>query len=87
MLNHATLKHTGNLNFEVNDVCPCFASLQVDLVKDAGHQYFVKFLDMYDSSVDLHSRAQAAFVLAAICDGHPKVGPASSTRPACTTPV
>ncbi|MEW5306106.1 MAG: hypothetical protein WDW36_008599 [Sanguina aurantia] len=45
---------------------------QVDLVKDAGHQYFVKFLDMYDSSVDLHSRAQAAFVLAAICDGHPK---------------
>ena len=46
---------------------------QVDLVKDNGHTYFIKYLDSVDGGVDLHSRAQAAFVLAAICDNHPKV--------------
>eukprot|EP00899_Mesostigma_viride_P008691 jgi/Mesvir1/17823/Mv12917-RA.2 len=45
-------------------------SCQVDLVKDNGYIYFVKFLD----SADVHAeqRAMAAFVLAVVCDGHPK---------------
>uniref|UniRef100_A0A0D6QVD8 Raptor N-terminal CASPase-like domain-containing protein n=1 Tax=Araucaria cunninghamii TaxID=56994 RepID=A0A0D6QVD8_ARACU len=43
-------------------------SCQVDLVKDGGHLYFIKFLD----STDVHAvqRAMAAFVLAVIVDGH-----------------
>ncbi|KAG2445405.1 hypothetical protein HXX76_000027 [Chlamydomonas incerta] len=47
-------------------------SCQVDLVKDAGHLYFIRYLDSVDGHIDLYSRAQAAFVLAVICDGHPK---------------
>eukprot|EP00898_Chlorokybus_atmophyticus_P006828 jgi/Chlat1/7146/Chrsp57S06820 len=45
-------------------------SCQVDLVKDGGHNYFVRFLD----STDVHAeqRAMAAFVLAVICDNHLK---------------
>lgn len=45
---------------------------QVDLVKDTGHLYFLKYLDSADMQVDLHSRAQAAFVMAVICDKNPK---------------
>ncbi|KAG1677758.1 hypothetical protein FOA52_001070 [Chlamydomonas sp. UWO 241] len=47
-------------------------SCQVDLIKDSGHHYFIKYLDSIDGQVDLYSRAQACFVLCAICDGHPK---------------
>ncbi|KAL6753623.1 raptor N-terminal caspase like domain-containing protein [Haematococcus lacustris] len=47
-------------------------SCQVDLVKDNGHTYFITFLDAVDPGVELSSRAQATFVLAAICDNHPK---------------
>ncbi|XP_057866862.1 regulatory-associated protein of TOR 1 isoform X1 [Cryptomeria japonica] len=43
-------------------------SCQVDLVKDGGHQYFIKFLDSTD--VYAEQRAMAAFVLAVIVDGH-----------------
>lgn len=43
-------------------------SCQVDLVKDGGHQYFIKFLDSPD--VYAEQRAMAAFVLAVIVDGH-----------------
>ena len=46
---------------------PC---MQVDLVKDGGHLYFIKFLDSNDPPPT--SRAQAAFVLAVICDEHPR---------------
>lgn len=45
-------------------------------MKDNGHSYFIKYLDsvvVVDSAADLNSRAQAAFVLAAVCDSHPKV--------------
>lgn len=45
---------------------------QADLVKDGGHLYFIKYLDTYEGHIDFYSRAQAAFVLASICDGHPK---------------
>ncbi|BBN00072.1 regulatory associated protein of mTOR [Marchantia polymorpha subsp. ruderalis] len=45
-------------------------SCQVDLVKDGGHQYFIKFLDSDD--VCAEQRAMAAFVLAVIADGHPR---------------
>eukprot|EP00249_Psilotum_nudum_P023321 c28829_g1_i1 orf=818-4927(+) len=43
-------------------------SCQVDLVKDGGHQYFIKFLDSPD--VYAEQRAMAAFVLAVIVDSH-----------------
>ncbi|XP_077216977.1 regulatory-associated protein of TOR 1-like [Tasmannia lanceolata] len=43
-------------------------SCQVDLVKDAGHIYFIKFLDSMDAYAE--HRAMAAFVLAVILDGH-----------------
>ena len=46
---------------------------QVDLVKDAGHLYFIKYLDTIDGQINLYSRAQAAFVLSVVCDSHPKV--------------
>ena len=50
--------------------------MQADLVKDNGHTYFIKYLDsapVADGAADLNSRAQAAFVLAAVCDSHPRV--------------
>lgn len=43
-------------------------SCQVDLVKDGGHIYFIKFLDSMDAFPE--QRAMAAFVLAVIVDGH-----------------
>lgn len=43
-------------------------SCQVDLVKDGGHTYFIKFLDSMDAYPE--QRAMAAFVLAVIVDGH-----------------
>ena len=43
---------------------------QVDLVKDGGHIYFIKYLD--SANCDHLHRAMSAFVLAAICDAHPK---------------
>ncbi|KAF8706341.1 hypothetical protein HU200_030603 [Digitaria exilis] len=43
-------------------------SCQVDLVKDGGHAYFVRFLDSLDAYPE--QRAMAAFVLAVIVDGH-----------------
>ncbi|OVA17236.1 WD40 repeat [Macleaya cordata] len=43
-------------------------SCQVDLVKDGGHEYFIKFLDSMDAYPE--QRAMAAFVLAVIVDGH-----------------
>ena len=46
------------------------ASCQADLVKDGGHAYFARFLDAPDTPSE--ERAMAAFVLAAVCDGHPK---------------
>ncbi|ONK77089.1 uncharacterized protein A4U43_C02F2990 [Asparagus officinalis] len=41
---------------------------KVDLVKDGGHVYFIKFLDSMDAYPE--QRAMAAFVLAVIVDGH-----------------
>uniref|UniRef100_A0A1D1Z5U7 Regulatory-associated protein of TOR 1 n=2 Tax=Anthurium amnicola TaxID=1678845 RepID=A0A1D1Z5U7_9ARAE len=43
-------------------------SCQVDLVKDGGHTYFIKFLDSLDAFPE--QRAMAAFVLAVISDAH-----------------
>ncbi|XP_072974981.1 regulatory-associated protein of TOR 1 [Typha angustifolia] len=43
-------------------------SCQVDLVKDGGHAYFIRFLDSVDAYPE--QRAMAAFVLAVIVDGH-----------------
>lgn len=43
-------------------------SCQVDLVKDGGHVYFIKFLDTVEALPE--QRAMAAFVLAVIVDGH-----------------
>ncbi|KAJ3680905.1 hypothetical protein LUZ60_015394 [Juncus effusus] len=45
-------------------------SCQVDLVKDMGHLYFIRFLDASDAYPE--QRAMAAFVLAVILDGHRK---------------
>eukprot|EP00850_Spirogloea_muscicola_P012963 SM000086S23015 [mRNA] locus=s86:21057:31095:- [translate_table: standard] len=54
-------------------------SCQVDLVKDGGHIYFIKFLDSREAYGDVRERAMtaferamAAFVLAVIADSHPK---------------
>ncbi|PKA50577.1 Regulatory-associated protein of TOR 1 [Apostasia shenzhenica] len=41
---------------------------KVDLVKDGGHSYFIKFLDSMDAYAE--QRAMAAFILAVIVDGH-----------------
>lgn len=41
-------------------------------MKDSGQQYFIQYLDSSDSTSSTDSRAQAAFVLAVICDGHPR---------------
>ncbi|GMP48970.1 hypothetical protein CsSME_00016132 [Camellia sinensis var. sinensis] len=41
---------------------------KVDLVKDGGHFYFIKFLDSIDANPE--QRAMAAFVLTVIVDGH-----------------
>ncbi|KAL5226220.1 hypothetical protein ABZP36_012859 [Zizania latifolia] len=43
-------------------------SCQVDLVKDGGHAYFIRFLDSLDAYPE--QRAMAAFVLAVIVDGY-----------------
>ncbi|KAF8397161.1 hypothetical protein HHK36_016068 [Tetracentron sinense] len=43
-------------------------SCQVDLVKDGGHIYFIRFLDSTDAYPE--QRAMAAFVLAVIVDGN-----------------
>ncbi|AQK56955.1 Regulatory-associated protein of TOR 1 [Zea mays] len=43
-------------------------SCQVDLVKDGGHTYFIRFLDSLDAFPE--QRAMAAFVIAVIVDGH-----------------
>lgn len=43
-------------------------SCQVDLVKDNGHTYFIKFLDGMEAFPE--QRAMAAFLLAVIVDGH-----------------
>ncbi|CAN1303366.1 Regulatory-associated protein of TOR 1 [Linum perenne] len=43
-------------------------SCQVDLVKDGGHTYFIRFLDSLEAYPE--QRAMAAFVLAVIVDGH-----------------
>ncbi|KAL4421494.1 hypothetical protein ABPG75_010785 [Micractinium tetrahymenae] len=48
------------------------SQVQSDLVKDGGHLYFIKHLESRDRGVSPESRAQAAFVLAAICNQHPK---------------
>ncbi|KAL2479311.1 Regulatory-associated protein of TOR 1 [Abeliophyllum distichum] len=45
-------------------------SCQVDLVKDGGHTYFIRFLDSVEAYPE--QRAMAAFVLAVIVDGHRK---------------
>ncbi|KAK9289676.1 hypothetical protein L1049_007834 [Liquidambar formosana] len=43
-------------------------SCQVDLVKDGGHAYFIRFLDSVEAFPE--QRAMAAFVLAVIVDGY-----------------
>ncbi|KAL4426136.1 hypothetical protein ABPG77_007418 [Micractinium sp. CCAP 211/92] len=48
------------------------SQVQSDLVKDGGHLYFIKHLESRDPGVSPESRAQAAFVLAAICNQHAK---------------
>lgn len=42
------------------------------MVKDSGQQYFVQHLESQEPEMTGESRAQAAFVLAVICDGHPR---------------
>lgn len=51
---------------------PSVLQVQSDLVKDGGHLYFIKHLESRDPGISPESRAQAAFVLAAICNRHSK---------------
>lgn len=53
----------------MTEFCAC-VHLQADLVKDGGHHYFISSLDVNEPGMSPDSRAQAAFVLAVICDGH-----------------
>ena len=46
-------------------------ALQQDLVKDNGHTYFVNYLALREER-PARSCAQACFVLAIICDSHPR---------------
>ncbi|CAM6060131.1 unnamed protein product [Sphagnum tenellum] len=46
-------------------------SCQVDLVKDGGHEYFIKFLKSSAENIYPEQQAMAAFVLAVIMDEHP----------------
>lgn len=46
-------------------------SCQVDLVKDGGHEYFIKFLKSSAENIYPEQQAMAAFVLAVIVDEHP----------------
>ena len=39
-------------------------------MKDGGHHYFISSLDVNEPGMSPDSRAQAAFVLAVICDRH-----------------
>ena len=39
-------------------------------MKDGGHHYFISSLDVNEPGMSPDSRAQAAFVLAVICDSH-----------------
>lgn len=56
---------------------------QVDLVKDEGHLYFIRFLSDPEEGTTAQTRAQAAFVLATICVGVPQPSrPAGSCDPA-----
>jgi hypothetical protein len=43
---------------------------QTDLMKDMGYTYFIKYLEANDSSISGNSRAEAAFVLAVVCDAN-----------------
>jgi hypothetical protein len=45
--------------------------LQQDLVKDNGHTYFINYLGLHEER-PARSCAQACFVLAIICDSHPR---------------
>lgn len=47
-------------------------SCQADLVKDNGHLYFLKYLEAQEHGISNLNRAQAVFVLAVVCDHHPK---------------
>ena len=49
-----------------------FLQVQNDLTKDGGYLYFVKHLESDDADIVPESRAQAAFVLAAICRNNKK---------------
>jgi len=52
------------------DIC-LPGELQQDLVKDNGHTYFVNYLALREER-PARSCAQACFVLAIICDSHPR---------------
>lgn len=49
-----------------------YFQVQNDLIKDGGYVYFIKHLESDDPDVGPESRAQAAFVLTAICRKNPK---------------
>ena len=55
--------------------CLLLPQVQGDLIKDSGHMYFIKHLESPGTGGGVPpaaSRAQAAFVLAATCDNHPR---------------
>jgi regulator-associated protein of mTOR len=48
------------------------SQVQNDLTKDGGYLYFIKHLELEDSDIFPESRAQAAFILSAICKNNKK---------------
>ncbi|KAL9673526.1 hypothetical protein QQ045_029785 [Rhodiola kirilowii] len=68
LLQTTTLELRQILVFIWTKILALDKSCQVDLVKDGGHAYFIRFLDSAEAYPE--QRAMAAFVLAVIVDGH-----------------
>ncbi|KAL1213284.1 Regulatory-associated protein of TOR 2 [Cardamine amara subsp. amara] len=68
MLQTTTIELGQILVFIWTKILALDKSCQVDLVKDGGHRYFIRFLDSSDAFPE--QRPMAAFVLAVIVDGY-----------------
>ncbi|ONM20087.1 Regulatory-associated protein of TOR 1 [Zea mays] len=68
LLQSSAMDIRQNLVFIWTKILSLDKSCQVELVKDGGHAYFIKFLDSLDAFPE--QRAMAAFVIAVIVDGY-----------------
>lgn len=64
-----------------------FCGVQLDLVKDNGHLYFVHFLESAAEPGQADLKALAAFILTVMCEKHPKARPDTFMNAAMELPV